>query len=104
MAQTSRPVLPYPPALRAEAVRLARTSAKAHRKIANDLGITSETLQILLKQADLDVGQRTDGLPSEEQEELRRLRRENRLLREEWEILRKAAAISRSADRLDAGR
>ncbi len=46
-----------------------------------------------LKQADLDEGKRSDGLTSDEQEELRRLRRENRILREEREILKKAAAF-----------
>src|SRR5689334_21459630 len=42
-----------------------------------------------LKQADLDEGKRSDGLTTDEQEELRRLRRENRILREEREILKK---------------
>jgi transposase len=60
--------------------------------------MTSETLRLWLKQADLDDGQRSDGLTSDgltsdEQEELRRLRRENRILREEREILKKAAAF-----------
>jgi transposase len=57
------------------------------------LGITGETLRLWLKQADLDDGNRGDGLTSDEQEELRRLRRENRILREEREILKKAAAF-----------
>jgi len=93
MARASRHVQPYPPEFRTEAIRLARTSGKSHRQIADDLGMTSETLRIWLKQADLDEGKRQDGLTSDEQEELRRLRRENRILREEREILRKAAAF-----------
>ena len=93
MARASRHVQPYPPEFRAEAIRLARTSGRSHRQIADDLGITGETLRLWLKQADLDEGKRQDGLTSEEQEELRRLRREVRILREEREILRKAAAF-----------
>jgi transposase len=87
----SRP--PYPPEFRAEAIRLARTSGKPHAEIARELGMTGETLRRWLKQAELDEGKRHDGLTSDEQEELRRLRRENRILREEREILQKAAAF-----------
>jgi transposase len=93
MRKASKHVQPYPPEFRAEAIRLARTSGKPHAEIAQDLGMTSETLRLWLKQADLDEGKRQDGLTSDEQEELRRLRRENRILREEREILRKAAAF-----------
>ena len=46
---------------------------------------------IELAQADRDAGQRSDGLTTDEREELRRLRRENKTLREEREILKKAA-------------
>jgi transposase len=93
MAKTSKHVQPYSPEFRAEAIRLARMSGKPHRQIADDLGMTSETLRLWVKQADLDEGKRHDGISSEDQEELRRLRRENRILREEREILRKAAAF-----------
>ena len=72
MAKTSKHVQPYSPEFRAEAIRLARTSGKSHREIAEDLGMTSETLRLWLKQADLDAGKRHDGLTSEDQEELRR--------------------------------
>jgi transposase len=92
MKKASRQVEPYPPELRAEAIRLARTSGKLHAQIAQDLGMTSETWRLWLKQADLDEGKRHDGLSSDEQEELRRRRRENRILREERAILKKAAA------------
>lgn len=88
-----KPKPPYPPEFRAEAVRLARTSGKPQAQIARDLGVTVETLRLWRKQAELDEGKRHDGLTSEEQEELRRLRRENRILREEREILKKAAAF-----------
>jgi transposase len=92
MTKSSKHVEPYPPEFRAEAIRLAGTSGKPHAQIAQDLGMTSETLRLWLKQADLDDGKRHDGLTSEDQEELRRLRREVRILREEREILNKAAA------------
>ena len=98
MAKQSKHVAPYPPEFRAEAIRLARTSDKPRAQIARELGLTGETLRLWVKQAELDEGQRSDGLSSDglssdEQEELRRLRRENRILREEREILKKAAAF-----------
>lgn len=82
----------YPPEFRAEAVKLYRESGKSQRQIALDLGISNETLSKWVRQADLDEGRRSDGLTTAEREELRRLRRENRILREEREILKKAAA------------
>lgn len=85
--------LPYAPEFRAEAIRLARTSGRPRAEIARDIGMTSETLRVWLKQADLDEGRREDGPTTEEREELRRLRREVRILREEREILKKAAAF-----------
>src|SRR5262249_5409771 len=57
-----------------------------------ELGMTGETVRLWLKPADLDEGKRSDGLSRDEQEELRRLRRANRLVREERAILNKAAA------------
>jgi transposase len=84
---------PYPPEFRAEAVRLVRSSGKLTREVADDLGVSEQTLRNWVRQGDLDDGRRSDGLTSSEQEELRRLRRENRLLRQEREILKKAAAF-----------
>jgi transposase len=84
---------PYPPEFRAEAVRLVRTGGKLIREVADDLGVSEQTLRNWVRQGDLDDGRRSDGLTSPEQEELRRLRRENRLLRQEREILKKAAAF-----------
>jgi transposase len=82
---------PYPPEFRAEAVRMLRTSGLSLHKLSADLGVSIETLRSWRKQAELDQGERSDGLTTEEREELRRLRRENRVLREEREILVKAA-------------
>jgi transposase len=84
---------PYPPEFRAEAVRLVRSGGKLIGEVADDLGVSEQTLRNWLRQADLNDGHRSDGLTSSEQEELRRLRRENRVLRQEREILRKAAAF-----------
>jgi len=74
-------------------VRLLRTSGLSLRKLSDDLGVSIEALRQWRKQAELDQGERSDGLTTAEREELRRLRRENKVLREEREILVKAAAF-----------
>lgn len=84
---------PYPPDFRREAVRLVETSGKSRRAIAGELDISTETLRQWIKQAEIDAGIRHDGLTTEETEEVRRLRREIKILREEREILLKAAAF-----------
>jgi transposase len=84
---------PYPREFREEAVRLVRSSGRPIAQIARELGIAHGTLSAWVKQAELDAGLRSDGLTTAEREELRRLRRENRILREEREILKKAAAF-----------
>lgn len=83
---------PYPAQFRAESVRLLRSGERSAPELAKDLGVSDQTLRNWLRQADVDQGRRRDGLTSDEREELRRLRRENRVLREEREILKKAAA------------
>jgi len=86
----SRP--PYAPEYRAAAVRLVKDSGKSMGQIARDLGVSYETLRKWVRQAEVDGGLR-EGLTTDEREELRRLRRENWILREEREILKKAAAF-----------
>jgi transposase len=71
-----------------ELVRAGRSPEELARKFEP----SAAAIRTWVTQADRDEGRRADGITSEEHEELRRLRRENRVLREEREILRKAAA------------
>jgi transposase len=87
-----RGTAPYPPECRAEAVRLAREPGHSSREVARDLGIGNETLRRWVIQSEVDAGE-AEGLTSDERAELARLRRENRTLRTEREILKKAAAF-----------
>ena len=84
----------YPEEFRANAVRLVRSSGKSQNEIAKDLGCSANSLREWAKRTDLDAGRRKDGLTSDERGELARLRRENRVLAEEREILKKATADS----------
>ena len=86
----TRPV--YPPAFKAEAVRLVHGSDKPLSTLAKDLGVADQTLRNWVRQAETDSGVR-EGLTSDERGELRQLRREVRTLRQEREILKKAAAF-----------
>ena len=81
----------YPPEFRAEAVRLARTTTSPLTMIARDLGITVWTLREWVKRA--TAGSDGSTLKESERLELLRLRRENRELRLEREILKKATAF-----------
>mgnify|MGYP003334733740 CR=1 FL=1 len=83
---------PYPPEFRREAVELYRRSGRTLKEIAEDLGISAESLRLWARQQEVDAGKRP-GLSSDELEELRQLRREVRVLREERDILKKAAAF-----------
>ena len=79
---------PYPPEFRRQAVELSRSGTPL-RQVAEELGVSEQTLRNWRRQGDVDAG-RVEGLTTDEREELRRLRRENRVLQEEREILRKA--------------
>jgi len=88
MART-RP--PYPSEFRRRLVELVRTG-RSPEELAKEFEPSAQAIRNWVKQFDLDEGRREDGLTTAEREELRRLRRENRQLREEREILSKAAA------------
>ena len=81
----------YPAEYRRRMVELAR-AGRSVRELAREFEPSAETIRQWVKQAGLDEGLRNDGLTTSEREELTRLRRENRVLREEREILSKAAA------------
>ena len=89
---------PYPPEFRRQMVELVR-SGRNPEQLAREFEPTAQSIRNWVAQADLDDGLRSDGLTTAEREELRRLRRDNRRLREEREILKKAAAwFAREAD------
>ena len=84
----------FTPEFRAEAVRLAQTSGRSRREVATDLGVGLSTLRNWIDgQRDRDM----DAPPAARQEdmatELKRLRRENEVLRQEREILKRATAF-----------
>jgi len=82
---------PYTPEFKRRMVELVRTG-RTPEDLAKQFEPSAQAIRNWAQQADRDQGVRADGLTTEEREELRRLRRENKQLREEREILKKAAA------------
>jgi transposase-like protein len=79
---------------KAEAVQLCRVGDRTIKQVAKDLDLTETALREWVKRADIDVGKGPPGaLTTAEREELTRLRRENKRLQMEREILKKAAAF-----------
>lgn len=82
---------PYAPEFRQQMVELVK-AGRLPEELAQEFEPSAQTIRNWVYQAERDTGQRTDGLTTLEREELQRLRRENRQLREERAILAKAAA------------
>jgi transposase-like protein len=83
---------PHPPEFRRRAVELAREGSRPVGQIAKELGISESGLRKWISQTEIDEGKR-QGLTTGEREELSKLRRENRVLRMERDLLSRAAAF-----------
>ena len=82
----------YPPEFKSEVVRLVRSSDKSVSQLAKELGVSDNSLRSWVRQAEIDEGNR-EGLTTDEREELKRLRRENKVLKQERDFLKRAAAF-----------
>ena len=82
----------YPKELRDQVVKLMQVGDRSVRAVAEGFGISVDSVRRWLRQAECDQGRRKDGLATAERKELARLRRENRRLKTEVEILSKAEA------------
>jgi transposase len=83
---------PFPPEFRREAVAMVR-SGRPVPEVAEALGVSQQSLRNWVKQQALDRSERQDGLTSAERDELRALRRENARLKQERDLLKRAAAF-----------
>ena len=97
----SRP--PYPPELRRRLVEMVR-AGRSPGELAEQFEPSEQCIRNWVKQSDRDSGKREDGLTTAEKEELGRLRREVRTLREERAILAKATAwFARETGKIPSG-
>jgi transposase len=95
---------PYPPEFRRRMVELVR-AGRTPEELSREFEPTAQSIWNWVRQAERDEGARQDGLTTDEKEELLRLRREVRVLREEKEILKKAAAwFAQETDSTPRGR
>jgi transposase len=91
---------PYPAEFRREALGILRSGARTPAELARELGCTEQTLRNWVRQDEADRGERTDVLSGDERARLRELEREVKILRQEREILKRAAAFFiRESDR-----
>ena len=84
--------LSFTPEFKAEIVDACRRGDRSVGRVARDFYLTETAVRARVKQAEVDGG-RQDGLTTQEREELTQLRRENRRLREDVEILKRATAF-----------
>jgi transposase len=82
----------FTPEFRAEVVELCRTSGHSIAQVCRQMGLGETAVRRWVAQADVDEGRR-NGLTSDERAELAQLRKENRVLREERDILKRAMAF-----------
>jgi transposase len=82
----------FSPEFKERTVELIESSGRSIRDVCRELDLTESAVRRWVEQAEIDRG-RKEGVTSSEREELERLRRENRILKEEREILKKAAAF-----------
>ncbi len=92
MERERRPRRSFSREFKRDAVDLVRSSGRTVAEVARDLDLTESALREWVRQADVDDGHR-DGLTTAERVELARLRKENRVLRDERDILKRAAAF-----------
>ena len=95
MGRKKRPRRSFTQAFKAEVVELVRQPGPTAASVARDLDLTETAVREWVKQADIDDGT-GDGLTTAERAELARLRQENRVLREERDILKRATAFMRT--------
>jgi transposase len=93
MGKQRRPRRAFTPEFKAEIVEVCRRGDRSIGQVAKDFDLTETAVREWVRQADIDAGVRVDGLTSAEREELSELRRENRRLREDVEILKRATAF-----------
>jgi transposase len=87
-----RPRRSFTPEFKAEIVELCQRGDRSIGQVARDFDLTETNVRTWVKQAEIDQGARP-GLTTEEKEELTRLRRENRSLKEDVEILKRATVF-----------
>jgi transposase len=88
----ARPRRSFTPEFKAEIIELCQRGDRTIGQVARDFDLTETAVRAWVNQAETDAGERP-GLTTEERAELTRLRRENRSLREDVEVLKRATAF-----------